>query len=61
MANFKMPDKPKTTKGQVNALWDVVSNCILTQLRVQNLKLTFVLIFMGIMLAFLGQLLFRLI
>jgi len=58
--NFKMPDKPKTTKAQVDALWDVVSNCVLTQLRVQNLKLTFVLVFLGILLGFVGQLLFRL-
>lgn len=57
--NFKMPAKPKGTKEQVSTLWDVIANCVLTQLKVQNLKLTFVLVFMGIIIGFLGVLILR--
>ena len=57
--NFKMPAKPKTMKKQIDTIWDVIGNCVLTQLKVQNLKLTFVLVFMGIIIGFLGVLIFK--
>lgn len=57
--DFKMPPKPKTTKERVSVLWDIIGNCVLTQLKVQNLKLTFVLVLMAIIIGFLGVLIFK--
>jgi len=52
----QMPEKPKTTKGQVDALWDICSNHILGRLRWQDVKLNFILGFMGLVMVVLGVL-----
>ena len=59
MSNFTMPEKPKQQKDQVSELWNVVANCVLTQLRVQNLKLNFLIAIMGTCVALLGFALFK--
>jgi len=41
--NISMPKKPKTMKEQVNALWEITGNHVLTSLRVQNMKCNFLL------------------
>lgn len=50
----KMPEKPKTQKEQISMLWEGVFNHIPTQLKWQNVKLNFILAFMGLVLALLA-------
>ena len=62
---YKVPPKPKTQKEQTSMLWDAVYNHIPSILRQQDrrlkwqdVKLTFVLIFMALILASLATKLF---
>lgn len=48
MDNFSMPEKPKTMKGQVSVLWDIMGNHVLSSLRVQNLTSKFLLGLVGV-------------
>lgn len=47
----KIPAKPKTTKEQVDKLWDIVTNDIMTRLRWQDIKINFILTLVAIILA----------
>ena len=47
----KMPEKPEKQKDQIAQLWDAVYNHIPTQLRWQNIKINFILVFVGLILA----------
>ncbi len=52
--SIKIPPKPKTTKGQIEALWTIVTNDIPHRFRWLDIKLNFILVFMAVVLAFLG-------
>ncbi len=41
--------KPKTTKAQVDTLWDIVCNHIMSRLKWQDVKLNFILAFLAIL------------
>jgi len=50
----KMPDKPESMKGQIDMLWDAVYNHIPTRLKWQDVKLNFILGFLGLILTLLA-------
>ena len=50
----QLPEKPKTTKEQVSVLWDIVANHLITQVRMNNMKLNFVLGFLGLIMGLIG-------
>ena len=55
---MKIPDKPKSSKGQVDMLWDAVFNHIPTALRAMekwnNVRFGFLMGFMALIVALLG-------
>jgi len=51
---MKIPEKPKTQKAQIDMIWDAVFNSIAHRLKWQDLKITFILGFMVLVLAFMG-------
>lgn len=50
----KTPEKPKTTKTQIEMIWSQCFNHIPSRLKWLDLKLNFVLVFMGLILALLA-------
>lgn len=57
--NNKMPKKPKCLEDQMDTLWDIVANHILTRLHWQDVKLNFILAFLALTLALLSIILAR--
>lgn len=51
MNGVKVPEKPKSTKGQVSVLWDVVCNHVLHKLWLQDIKWTVILVMLSALLA----------
>ena len=56
----QMPAKPPTMKGQVDTMWDVLHNHVLTQLNFLGIKVSFILGFLALILALLGILIVKL-
>jgi len=56
-SNKEIPEKPQKQRDQIDALWEACFNHIPTQLNILGLKINFVLIFIGLILAFLAALL----
>lgn len=54
---MKLPKKPKTTKGQVDMMWDAVFNLWPHRLKWQDIKINFILAFVALILAGMGILL----
>lgn len=51
-----IPRKPKGTTEQIDQLWDAVYNHIASYLRIQDFKMNFLIILVGLILAFMGAL-----
>ena len=49
-----IPEKPKTQKEQVSVLWDIVCNHIFSKVMTHDMQMKFVLVFLGLILAFLA-------
>ncbi|KKN56925.1 hypothetical protein LCGC14_0567170 [marine sediment metagenome] len=52
-----MPKKPETHEEQTSVLWDVMCNHVMSKLKTQDIKLNFVLGFMGLVLVLIGLIL----
>lgn len=52
----EIPKKPQKQKDQIDQLWDAVYNHIPSKLGVLGIKVNFILVFMGLNLAFLAAL-----
>ena len=52
--NNSLPEKPKTQKAQIDALWDIVTNHMLSRLSWQDKKMTFILGLQGLIIALMG-------
>ena len=50
----RLPDKPKAAKDQVDMIWTQCFNHIPTKLKWLDVKLNFILVFMGLVLALLA-------
>ena len=56
---MKIPEKPKTTKEQINMIWDALFNAIPHHLKSQDIRINFILAFMALILAMIGILVVR--
>lgn len=54
-----IPEKPKTQKEQISMLWDAVYNHLPTRLGWIDIKIGFIMGFLGLILALLGVLIMR--
>lgn len=54
-----MPEKPIGMEEQVDTMWDVLHNHVLTQLNFLGLKVSFALGFLALILALLGVLIIK--
>ena len=54
---MKIPEKPKTTAGQIDMIWVAVFNAIPHRLKWQDIKINFILAFVALILAGMGILL----
>lgn len=59
MKRNEIPQKPETQKEQISTLWDIVCNHLFTKVNTHDIKINFILIFVGLILALLGVLIFR--
>ena len=50
---MKIPEKPQTLDEQVSMIWDAVFNHIFHRLKFQDIKINFILTFLGLMIAIL--------
>ena len=57
--NYKKLAKPTTMEGQVDMLWDIVANHLLSKTGFLDWKLNFVLVFLALVLALLAILISR--
>jgi hypothetical protein len=51
-----IPEKPKTQKEQISVLWDIFCNHIFSKVMTLDMQMKFVLVFLGLILAFLAVL-----
>ena len=51
---MKIPEKPKTTKEQINMIWDALFNSLPHRMRSQDIRINFTLAFMALVLAFMA-------
>lgn len=51
---MKKPPRPKSSKAQVEMLWEAMYNHVFTWMRWQDIKLNFVLVFLGLVVALLA-------
>ena len=56
---MKLPDKPKTQKGQIDMMWDAIFNAFPHRLKWQDIKINFILTFVALILAMIGILVIR--
>ena len=52
--NYKIPDKPETVEEKIDMLWDAFYNRMLHWMGWQELRMKFVLVFLGLLLAAFG-------
>ena len=50
---MKIPEKPQTLDEQISMIWDAVFNHIFHRLHFQDIKINFILTFLGLLLALL--------
>ena len=50
---MKIPEKPQTLDEQISMIWDAVFNHIFHQLKFQDVKINFILTFLGLLIAIL--------
>lgn len=48
------PRKPKTIEEQVSMIWDALYNDVFHKLKFQDIKINFILVFVGLLLTALG-------
>lgn len=53
-SNSEIPKKPETQKEQISMLWDFVTNHIFTRVCTHDMKINFILILTGLILAFIA-------
>lgn len=51
------PQKPKTIEEQVSMIWDALYNDVFHKLKFQDIKVNFILAFLGLLLTALGVML----
>ena len=56
---MKIPEKPKTTKDQINMIWDALFNAIPHHLKSQDIRINFILAFMALVLGLMAVMLIR--
>jgi len=54
---IRTPEKPKTTKGQIDMMWDALFNALPHRLQWQDVKINFILTFVALILTGMGILL----
>ena len=57
--NNEMPKKPKSLEDQIDTLWDIVANHILSRLHWQDIKLNFIMGLVALILALVSILIAR--
>jgi len=56
---MKIPAKPKTTKAQIDMIWDALFNEIPHKFKWQDVKINFILVFVALILTMIGILVVR--
>jgi len=56
---MKIPEKPKTTKEQIDMIWDAIFNAIPHRFKWQDIKINFILAFLALILAFMAVMMIR--
>jgi len=51
---MKIPQKPESKDEQVSMIWDALYNHVFHKLKWQDIKITFILVFVGLLLAAFG-------
>ncbi len=54
MSRNGVPKKPDDVEGQISVLWDFMTNHVWSRLKWQDVKMNFVLVFLGLILALLA-------
>lgn len=54
---MKMPEKPKDRDEQISMIWDFLFGHVFHRIRFQDIKINFILVFVGILLGLLTVLL----